>query len=202
MPSLPYFLVKTVGKYHTSNALRGSDYLISMAELRILTFPDRRLRRKARPVSVASERLRRLADDMLETMYASRGVGLAATQVNVPERVIVMDISPERDSPRCYVNPEIVSSEGQVASEEGCLSVPEITAEVSRAERVSLRARTVDMELLEEELDGLAAICVQHEIDHLDGKLFIDYLSPMKRRMLRKRVEKSERTGKPGAMEL
>ena len=117
-------------------------------------------------------------------MYASRGVGLAATQVNVPERVIVMDISPERDSPRCYVNPEIVSAEGQVASEEGCLSVPEFTAEVPRAERVSLRARTVDMELLEEEFDGLAAICVQHEIDHLDGKLFIDYLSPLKRRML------------------
>ena len=173
-----------------------------MSELRILTFPDRRLRRKARPVSVASERLRRLADDMLETMYASRGVGLAATQVNVQERVIVMDISPERDSPRCYVNPQIVSAEGQVASEEGCLSVPEFTAEVPRAERVSLRALTVDMELLEEEFDGLAAICVQHEIDHLDGKLFIDYLSPLKRRMLRKRVEKSERTGKPAAMEL
>ena len=173
-----------------------------MSQLRIFTFPDRRLRRKARPVSVASDRLRRLADDMLETMYASRGVGLAATQVNVLDRVLVMDISPERDTPRCYVNPEIFSSEGEVASEEGCLSVPEYTAEISRAERVSVRACTVDMEPLEEHLDGLAAICMQHEIDHLDGKLFIDYLSPLKRRMLRKRLEKSDRTGKPAVLEL
>ena len=173
-----------------------------MSQLRILTFPDRRLRRKARPVSLASDHLRRLGDDMLETMYASRGVGLAATQVNVLERVLVMDISPERDTPRCYVNPEIVSSQGEVVSEEGCLSVPEFTAEISRAERVSVRAYTVDMEPLEEQLDGLAAICMQHEIDHLDGKLFIDYLSPLKRRMLRKRLEKSERTGKPAVLEL
>ena len=173
-----------------------------MSELRILTFPDRRLRRKAKPVAVASDRLRRLADDMLETMYASRGVGLAATQVNVQERVLVMDISEERDSPRCYVNPEIVASEGEVTSEEGCLSVPEFTAEVPRAERISVRAYTVDMEPVKEELDGLASICLQHEIDHLDGKLFIDYLSPLKRRMLRKRMEKAERTGKPAALEL
>lgn len=173
-----------------------------MSQLQILTFPDRRLRRKARPVSLASDRLRRLGDDMLETMYASRGVGLAATQVNVLERVLVMDISPERDTPRCYVNPEIVSSQGEVVSEEGCLSVPEFTAEISRAESVSVRAYTVDMEPLEEQLDGLAAICMQHEIDHLDGKLFIDYLSPLKRRMLRKRLEKSERTGKPAVLEL
>lgn len=180
----------------------GGRTTVPMAELRILTFPDRRLRRKARPVSAASERLRRLSDDLLETMYASHGVGLAATQVNVQERVVVMDISPERDAPRCYVNPEIVSAEGQVVSEEGCLSVPEFTAEVPRAERVSVRARTVEMEPLEEELDGLAAICIQHEIDHLDGRLFIDYLSPLKRRMLRKRLEKTERTGKPAVVEL
>ena len=173
-----------------------------MTQLRILTFPDRRLRRKARSVAVASERLRRLADDMLETMYASRGVGLAATQVNVQKRVLVMDVSGERDSPRCYVNPEIVSSEGEVTSEEGCLSVPEFIAEVPRAERVSVRAYTVDMEPVEEDLDGFAAICMQHEIDHLDGKLFIDYLSPLKRRMLRKRMDKAERAGKPAALEL
>ena len=190
-----------MGKYHRS-AAPGAPTTVSMSELRILTFPDRRLRRKARPVSVADERLRRLADDMLETMYASRGVGLAATQVNVQERVVVMDISPQRDAPRCYVNPRIVSAEGHVDSEEGCLSVPEFTAEVPRAERVSIRARTLDMEPLEEELDGLAAICIQHEIDHLDGKLFIDYLSPLKRRMLRKRLEKTERTGQPAAMAL
>lgn len=173
-----------------------------MSELRILTFPDRRLRRKARPVSVAGRRLKRLADDMLETMYASSGVGLAATQVNVLQRVLVMDVSPGHDSPRCYVNPEIVSSEGEVTSEEGCLSVPEFTAEVPRAERVSVRACTVDMEPVEEDLDGLAAICMQHEIDHLDGKLFIDYLSPLKRRMLRKRMAKAERSGKSAAVEL
>ena len=173
-----------------------------MAELTILKFPDRRLRRKARPVAVASERLRRLADDMLATMYAAGGVGLAATQVNVQERLLVMDTSEERDSPQCLVNPEIVAAEGEVTSEEGCLSVPEFTAEVRRAERVWVRARTVDMEPLEMELDGLAAICVQHEIDHLDGKLFIDYLSPLKRRMLRKRLEKADRAGKPAAMQL
>ncbi|MDE0679091.1 MAG: peptide deformylase [Gammaproteobacteria bacterium] len=172
-----------------------------MAELRVLTFPDRRLRRKAKPVAVAGEQLRRLADDMLETMYASKGVGLAAIQVNVAERVLVMDVSEERDTPRCYVNPEIVSSEGEVVSEEGCLSVPEFTAEVPRAERVKVRAYTTEMEPVEEELEGLASICIQHEIDHLDGKLFIDYLSPLKRRMLRKRLEKAERTGKPAVLE-
>ena len=172
-----------------------------MAELRILTFPDRRLRRKAEPVAEGGEHLRRLAGDMLETMYASKGIGLAAIQVNVAERVLVMDVSAERDSPRCYVNPEIVSSEGAVVSEEGCLSVPEFTAEVPRAERVRVRACNAEMELVEEELEGLAAICIQHEIDHLDGKLFIDYLSPLKRRMLRKRLEKAERTGaRPSAV--
>lgn len=172
-----------------------------MAELRILTFPDRRLRRKARPVAAAGEKLQRLADDMLETMYASSGVGLAAIQVNVARRVLVMDVSEERDTPRCYVNPEIVSSEGEVVSEEGCLSVPEFTAEVPRAERVTVRAYTTEMKPVEEELEGLASICIQHEIDHLDGKLFIDYLSPLKRRMLRKRLEKAERTGRPAALE-
>ena len=172
-----------------------------MAELRVLTFPDRRLRRKARPVAVAGERLRQLADDMLETMYARKGVGLAAIQVNVAERVLVMDVSEQRDTPRCYVNPEIISSEGEVVSEEGCLSVPEFTAEVPRAERVRVRAYTAEMEPLEEELEGIASICIQHEIDHLDGKLFIDYLSPLKRRMLRKRMEKAERAGRPAALE-
>ncbi|WP_446831974.1 peptide deformylase [Candidatus Foliamicus sp.] len=173
-----------------------------MPELTILTFPDRRLRLKAKPVSMASNRLRRLADDMLAAMYAAQGVGLAATQVNVQERLLVMDTSPERDAPQCLLNPEIVAAEGEVVSEEGCLSVPEFTAEVTRAERVSVRAYTVDMEPLELHLDGLAAICVQHEIDHLDGKLFIDYLSPLKRRMLRKRMEKADRAGKPAALEL
>ena len=129
-------------------------------------------------------------------------MGLAATQVNVQERLLVMDTSPERDSPLCLVNPEIAAAEGEVTSEEGCLSVPEFTADVRRAERVSVSAYSPEMEPLELELDGLAAICVQHEIDHLDGKLFIDYLSPLKRRMLRKRLEKADRAGKPAAMQL
>lgn len=169
----------------------GARTAAAMAELKILTFPDRRLRRKARPVAAPGERLRRLAGDMLETMYASGGVGLAAIQVNVAERLLVMDVSEGRDTPRCYVNPEIISSEGEVVSEEGCLSVPEFTAEVQRAERVRVRACTAEMEPVEEELEGLASICIQHEIDHLNGKLFIDYLSPLKRRMLRKRLEKA-----------
>ena len=173
-----------------------------MSKLTILKFPDRRLRLKARPVSVASDRVRQLADDMLETMYSAGGVGLAATQVNVQERLLVMDTSPERDSPLCLVNPEVVAAEGEVTSEEGCLSVPEFTAEVRRAEQVSVSAYSPEMEPLELELDGLSAICVQHEIDHLDGKLFIDYLSPLKRRMLRKRLEKADRAGRPAAMQL
>jgi len=180
-----------MGKYHN----RRAAHTVLMAELTVLKFPDRRLRLKAQPVAAAGERLRRLADDMLETMYAAGGVGLAATQVNVQQRLLVMDVSPERESPQRLVNPEIVDVEGEVVSEEGCLSVPEFTAEISRAERVTLRARTVDMEPVELELEGLAAICVQHEIDHLDGKLCIDYLSPLKRRMLRKRLEKTARAG-------
>ncbi len=187
-----------VGKYHNPRTL----HTVPMAELTILKFPDRRLRLKARPVAAASDRLRRLASDMLETMYAAQGVGLAATQVNAQLRLVVMDTSPERDSPQCLVNPEIVDAAGEVVSEEGCLSVPEFTAEVPRAERVSVHARSVDMEPLELELEGLAAICIQHEIDHLDGKLFIDYLSPLKRRMLRKRLEKTERASNPAAVGL
>ena len=172
-----------------------------MAILPILKAPDPRLTKVSHPVEQFDRTLAELAQNMLETMYASGGVGLAAIQVNVAERVLVMDVSEERDTPRCYVNPEIVSSEGDVVSEEGCLSVPEFTAEVPRAERVKVRAYTPQMEPVEEELDGLASICIQHEIDHLDGKLFIDYLSPLKRRMLRKRLEKAERTGKPAVLE-
>ena len=173
-----------------------------MAELTILKFPDRRLRLKARPVAAGGDRLRRLADDMLATMYAAGGIGLAATQVNVQQRLVVMDLSPGRDCPQRLVNPEIIAAEGEVTSEEGCLSVPEFTAEVKRAQRVSVRACSPEMAPLEIELDGLEAICIQHEIDHLNGKLFIDYLSPLKRRMLRKRLEKAERAGAPAAMEL
>lgn len=187
-----------MGKYHN----RHATHTVPMAELTILKFPDRRLRLKARPVAAAGDGLRRLADDMLETMYAAGGVGLAATQVNVQQRLLVMDVSPERASPRRLVNPEIIDAGGEVMSKEGCLSVPEFSAEISRSKRVTVRARTVDMEPVELELEGLAAICAQHEIDHLDGKLFIDYLSPLKRRMLRKRVEKSARADRPAAMEL
>ena len=130
---------------------------------------------------------------MLETMYDARGIGLAATQVNVHRRLLVLDVSDEQDTPREYVNPEILDSEGTETCEEGCLSVPGIYANVTRAERVRVRARDRTGNVFEEDLDGMHAICLQHEIDHLDGKVFIDYLSPLKRRMAMKKLEKARK---------
>ena len=168
-----------------------------MAQLRILTLPDRRLRQKARPVTGAGDHLQGLIHDLFETLYASGGIGLAAPQVDVHHRVIVMDVSKDRDSPRCYVNPRIVSKSGEIASVEGCLSVPGFTAEITRARRVLVHACSAGMEPVEEELSGTAAICLQHEIDHLDGKLFVDHLSPLKRRILLKKLAKAKRMGRP-----
>ena len=164
-----------------------------MAKLEILEFPDARLRTVAKPVEHFDAELRQLVDDMVETMYDAQGIGLAATQVNVHQRLLVLDISEKQDSPRVYVNPEIVARDGEETCEEGCLSVPGIYAEVSRAEKIRVTARTAAGEPFEEELDGLHAICVQHEIDHLDGKLFVDYLSPLKRRMVSKKLEKQRK---------
>ena len=166
-----------------------------MALLPILEFPDPRLRTRAQPVEAVDASLRKLIDDMFETMYAAPGIGLAATQVNVHKRVVVIDVSETRDQPLVLINPEILDRRGVEESEEGCLSVPGIYDKVRRAEHV--RVRTLDREgkSIEFEADGLLAVCIQHEIDHLDGKLFVDYLSDLKRTRIRKRLEK-ERKGR------
>lgn len=164
-----------------------------MARLVVLEFPDQRLRTVAKPVETFDRALTGLVDDMLETMYAAQGIGLAATQVDRHLRVLVMDTSERRDQPRVYVNPEILSSEGTQVYEEGCLSVPGIYANVERAEMVRVRARHPDGTSFEQELHGLDAVCLQHEMDHLQGKLFVDYLSPLKRQMVRKKLEKQRR---------
>jgi len=167
----------------------------SMALLDILIVPDPRLRRKASPVDAVDDDLRQLVGDMFETMYEAPGIGLAAVQVNVLKRVIVMDISEDRDQPLCLINPEIVEASGTQICEEGCLSVPEVFAEVQRAEQVRVRALDRDGEVFEMDADGLLAVCIQHEIDHLDGKLFVDYLSPLKRARIEKRLVKQQRAG-------
>ncbi|RKZ96442.1 MAG: peptide deformylase [Gammaproteobacteria bacterium] len=164
-----------------------------MALLKILCFPDERLRNKAKPVKKVSSAHQRLLDDMLETMYDAPGIGLAATQVNVHERLIVIDISEDKNEPYCLINPEIISDSGKETMEEGCLSVPDTYAEVERADTVSVKYldRKGNEKILE--TDGLLAVCLQHEIDHLQGKLFVDYLSKLKRERIRKKLEKQKR---------
>jgi peptide deformylase len=164
-----------------------------MTRLTILEYPDPRLRTKAVPVARVDDEIRQLIDDLLETMYAAKGVGLAATQVNVHRRVIVADLSAEKNAPLALVNPTIVRRDDVEVSEEGCLSVPGIYEEVSRAKRVAVRALDRDGASVELELEGLLAVCVQHELDHLDGKLFVDYLSELKRTRIRKKLEKEQR---------
>jgi len=164
-----------------------------MALLEILHYPDKRLRTVAVPVEGIDASIRTLVDDMFETMYAAPGIGLAATQVDVHKRVIVMDLSPEKDEPLCLINPEIISSEGVEQTEEGCLSVPDIFETVERAERVVVRARDRDGKEFTLEADGLLAVCIQHEIDHLDGNLFVDYLSPLKQMRVKKKIQKARR---------
>ncbi|HET6565606.1 MAG TPA: peptide deformylase [Xanthomonadales bacterium] len=164
-----------------------------MATLEILEFPDPRLRTVAKAVTEYGPALQQLARDMTETMYAENGIGLAATQVNVHKQLLVLDVSESRDQLKVYVNPEILSSNGEQNCEEGCLSVPGVYAEVKRAEKVRVRAFDVSGKAFEEELEGLHAICLQHEMDHLQGKLFVDYLSPLKRQMVRKKLEKAKK---------
>jgi len=164
-----------------------------MALLPILEFPDPRLRTRAQLVTEFDGALKQLADDMLQTMYAAPGVGLAATQVNVHRQLIVMDAGGEKKDPQVYINPEIISREGVEVTEEGCLSVPNIYEEVERAARVRVRARDLTGRSFERELDGLAAVCLQHEMDHLDGKLFVDYLSFFKRERIRKKLDKDRK---------
>ena len=164
-----------------------------MALLTILEFPDARLRTKAIPVKEVNDQLRQFIDDMLETMYNANGVGLAATQVNVHQRLLVVDISENHDEPKVFINPEIISREGVEITEEGCLSVPGFFEDVERAELIRVRALDRDGQSFELDADGLLAVCVQHEIDHLEGKLFVDYVSDLKRTRIRKKLEKEHK---------
>ena len=173
-----------------------------MAKLPILEYPDPRLRIRAESVTKVDASIRQLVDDLLETMYAAAGIGLAATQVDRHVRVLVIDISDARNEPHCLINPEIVAADGVTSSDEGCLSVPEYYDAVERAESIRVRALDRSGEVIEFEAEGLLAVCVQHEMDHLDGKLFVDYLSEMKRQRLKKRYlkkTKRDRAASPGA---
>ena len=164
-----------------------------MAKLTVLHYPDPNLRKPGQTVAEIDAGIRQLATDMLETMYAENGIGLAATQVNVQQRVVVIDLSPERNSPMYLVNPEILESHGTEQMEEGCLSVPDFYDLVERAEWIRFRYQDLDGEVHEQETDGLLAVCVQHEIDHLNGRLFVDYLSPLKRKRFEKKLEKRQK---------
>lgn len=166
-----------------------------MALLPILTYPDPRLRQKAGPVARVDSTVRRLADDMAETMYAAPGIGLAAVQVNVPLRVITMDLSDNRSELLVLINPEIVDKSGEQECEEGCLSVPGVYAPVTRAARVIYTALDRDGRAIRREAEGLLAVCVQHEIDHLDGMVFVDHLSRLKQERIRGRLKKQARRG-------
>jgi len=172
-----------------------------MAILNILEFPDSRLRTVAKAVEHFDEQLKKLARDMTETMYTAHGIGLAATQVNVHKRLLVLDVSENQDQPRVYINPQLISQSGEQNCEEGCLSVPGIYAGVTRAENIVVRAQDVDGNFFEEQHEGLQAVCIQHEMDHLLGKLFVDYLSPLKRNIIRKKLEKQRKLAEQEAGE-
>ena len=164
-----------------------------MAKLKILVFPDPRLRTTASPVAVVDDALRGLIDDMFETMYSAPGIGLAATQVDVHQRFLIADVSANGDDPHALINPVILEKDGVTVSEEGCLSVPGYYEEVERAEHIRVRYQDRSGEEIETDMEGTLAICVQHEIDHLDGKLFVDYLSEAKRSRIRKRLLRDKR---------
>ncbi len=161
-----------------------------MAKLDILRFPDPRLRTKAVPIKEVSDAIRVLIDDMLETMYDAPGIGLAATQVNVHQQLVVVDVSEDKNQPYCFINPKITQRDGEEICEEGCLSVPEYYAEVQRSETITVKALDRDGKEFELEADGMLAVCIQHELDHLKGKLFVDYLSPLKQKRLQKKFAK------------
>ncbi|WP_371195357.1 peptide deformylase [Glaciecola sp. SC05] len=164
-----------------------------MAVLEVLTFPDERLRTVAKPVKEVNNDIKTLVADMFETMRDEKGIGLAATQVNVHKRVVVMDVSEDQNEPLVFINPEITHKDGTTVSEEGCLSVPNNYAKIDRAEHIVVKALDKTGKPFELEADGLLAICIQHELDHLEGKLFVDYLSAMKRERIRKKLEKEAR---------
>lgn len=164
-----------------------------MALLEILHFPDPRLRKKARPVDKVDDQIRQTVGDMLETMYAAPGIGLAATQVNIQQQIIVMDVSENKNEPLCLINPVIVTKEGNEEMQEGCLSVPGIFETVQRAEKITVKALDENGNAITHEANGLLAVCIQHEMDHLDGLLFVDYLSPLKRERIKKKLLKQKR---------
>lgn len=164
-----------------------------MALLTILEFPDPRLRTKAQPVTVFDAALKQLVADMFETMHAAPGVGLAATQVNVHRQLLIMDMSEDKSDPHVLINPRLLDQGGEQVFQEGCLSFPGIYADVERALRVKVAAQDVDGKPFELEVEGPLAVCVQHEMDHLQGKVFVDYLSPLKRSMLLKKLDKKRR---------
>jgi peptide deformylase len=174
-----------------------------MARLTILEYPDPRLRTRAAPITHFDAALKRQIADMFETMYAAPGIGLAATQVDWHHQLVVIDVSEKKNEPQVFINPEILSREGKATGEEGCLSVPGIYDDVPRAERVRLRYQDEDGATHERDLDGLLGVCVQHEMDHLTGKLFVDYLSELKRQRIRKKLDKErrERDGKSPSAE-
>ena len=164
-----------------------------MAKLPIIEFPDPRLRTVARPVKEVDTRIRQLIDDMFETMYEAPGIGLAATQVDVHEQLLVLDVSEDKSYPMVFINPEVLSAEGHQVYQEGCLSVPGIYADVKRAGSIRVRALDRDGQPFEISAEGLLAVCIQHEMDHLAGKVFVDYLSPLKRELVRKKLAKQRR---------
>ena len=164
-----------------------------MPLLNILHFPDERLRTIAKPVEIVDERIRDLIGDMLDTMYAAPGIGLAATQVNIHERLLVIDISEEKNQPQVFINPEISDRGGEQEMDEGCLSVPGYYETVRRADHIHVHALNRDGQPFEIDAEGLLAVCLQHEIDHLDGKLFVDYLSQLKRVRIKKKMEKQQK---------
>lgn len=164
-----------------------------MAILEVLRFPDERLRTVAKQVEEVDGEIKTLVENMFETMRDENGIGLAATQVNVHQRVVVMDVSEEQNNPLVFINPEITHKEGKTISEEGCLSVPNNYAKVERAEKVTVEALDKDGQPFSLDAEGLLAICIQHELDHLKGKLFVDYLSPLKRQRIRTKLEKEAR---------
>lgn len=164
-----------------------------MALLDILEFPDPRLRTKAKPIQTVTAKVVKLADDMLETMYAAPGIGLAASQVNVHQRLLVLDVSDDKRAPMVFINPTIVFKEGEIQSDEGCLSIPGFYEPVDRFEKIQVNALNKDGNEFVLDAEDLLAICIQHEMDHLDGKLFVDYLSSTKRQLIRKRLLKQQK---------
>lgn len=164
-----------------------------MTVLTILEFPDARLRKKAVPVKAVTAEKRQFIQDMFETMYAHKGIGLAATQVDLHERIIVIDASEEKNQPICLINPEIITQEGKEKSEEGCLSIPGFFEKIERTKKIKIKALSLQGDTFEMLAEGLLSVCVQHEIDHLEGKLFVDYLSVLKKQRIKKKLDKNRK---------